>query len=344
MADTGPGTKEPAVAWNQAITGLSEALAELEAQGKPMDAKAFRKAQKSSQDLQEGHSAGNKSLQYVKALLCPCTICCSTRGQAIGKSSNNKLIGMTAVMDYVISCKNAPVQYHWSIQSYHFERHSCRDSDGNRQTREERVDTHFARTGGALVSTESTPPFQPNVVKQSVAMRCKLDASPDDSFKQEYEHRKHMFYQSNTTDSHQDHREWTTLGPMKPAVHAAWVDQEDPWYANGCVRNLAALTPLTAPCWLKAMNGSALRPRHRDRSRHRRDPARRLYGQADGHVQEDVLGIRGSSEDAEEPARHRLRPLTLNSLSDLPRRHSAAVRPSPISLLRVILPFDSIRQ
>ena len=116
------------------------------------------------------------------------------------------------------------------------------------------MDTHFARTGGDLVSTDSTPPFQPNVVKQSVAMRCKLEASPDDSFKQEYDHRKHGFYASNTTDSHQDHREWFTLGPMKPAVHVAWVAQEDPWYANGCVRNLAALTPLTAPCWLKAMN------------------------------------------------------------------------------------------
>ena len=275
MADTGPGTKEPAEAWRQAITGpcqsanqiarsypthcliytgLSEALAELEAQGRPMDAKAFRKAQKSSQDLQEGHSTGNKSMQYVKALLCPCTICCSTRGQAIGKSSKNKLIGMTAVMDYVISCKNAPAQYHYSIQNYHYETHTYRDSDGNTQTRRERVNTHFARTGGDLVSTDSTPPFQPNVVKQSVAMRCKVDVSLDGNFQQEYDHRKHGFYASNTTDSHQDHREWFTLGPMKPAVHVAWVAQEDPWYANGCVRNLAALTPLTAPCWLKAMN------------------------------------------------------------------------------------------
>ena len=122
------------------------------------------------------------------------------------------------------------------------------------EPRQVRVNTHFARTGGDLVSTDSTSPFQPNVVKQSVAMRCKVDASPDANFQQEYDHRKHGFYASNTTDSHQDHREWFTLGPMKPAVHVAWVAQEDPWYANGCVRNLAALTPLTAPCWLKAMN------------------------------------------------------------------------------------------
>ena len=127
---------------------------------------------------------------------------------------------------------------------------------------------------------------------------------------------------------------------MKPAVHAAWVDQEDPWYANGCVRNLAALTPLTAPCWLKAMNGSALRPRHRDRSRHRRDPARRLYGQADGHVPEDVFGIRGSSEDAEEPPRHRLRPLA--SAEFLLRPSTAAQRRGASLRHRVILPFDPI--
>ena len=154
---------------------------------------------------------------------------------------------------------------------------------------------HFAH-GRPLVSTSRRYPSSRTWLSR--VWRCGASwMRPDDSFKQEYDHRKHMFYQSNTTDSHQEHREWLTLGPMKPAVHAAWVDQEDPWYANGCVRNLAALTPLTAPCWLKAMNGSALRPRHRDRSRHRRDPARRLYGQADGHVQEDVLGIRGSSEE-----------------------------------------------
>ena len=276
MADTGPGTKEPAEAWRQAITGpcqsanqiarsyptdcliytgLSEALAELEAQGKPMDAKAFRKAQKSTQDLGEGGSSGVTCGKYCLAFVCPCSIiCCDSRGAAVGTSKKNKLIGMTAVMDYVIACKNAPAQYHYSIQNYHYETHTYRDSDGNTQTRRERVNTHFARTGGDLVSTDSTPPFQPNVVKQSVAMRCKVDVSLDGNFQQEYDHRKHMFYQSNTTDSHQDHREWFTLGPMKPAVHVAWVNQEDPWYANGCVRNLAALTPLTAPCWLKAMN------------------------------------------------------------------------------------------
>ena len=330
MADTGPGTKEPAEAWRQAITGpcqsanqiarsypthcliytgLSEALAELEAQGRPMDAKAFRKAQKSTQDLGEGGSSGVTCGKYCLAFVCPCSIiCCDSRGAAVG-SSQKKLVGMTAVMDYVIACKNAPAHYHWQIQNYHYETTYSTDSEGNTTSSEERVDTHFARTGGALVSTDATPPFQPNVTKASVALKSAVECAPDAGFAQEYNHRRQMFYASNTTDSHQDTREWYTVEGQKPTVHVAWVNHEDPWYATVTGRNCAALTCCTAVAWLKAINGSALRPRHRDRSRHRRGPARRLYGQADGHVQEDVLGIHGSSEDAEEPARHRLRPL-----------------------------------
>jgi hypothetical protein len=279
MADTGPGTKEPAEAWRQAITGpcqsanqmarsypthcliytgLSEALAELEAQGKAMDAKAFRKAQKSTQDLGEGGSSGVTCGKYCLAFVCPCSIiCCDSRGAAVGTSKKKKLIGMTAVMDYVIACKNAPAQYHWSVQNYHYETHRYQDSDGNWQESEERVDTWFARTGGALVSTDATPPFQPNTTKASVALKSVVDAAPDENFQQEYEGQKQMFYQSNRTDTHQEHREWFTLGPMKPAVHVAWVEQEDPWYATVMGRNCAALTPCTAVAWLKAINGSS---------------------------------------------------------------------------------------
>ena len=173
------------------------------------------------------------------------------------------------------------------------------------------MDTHFARTGGQLVSTDATPPFQPNVVKQSVAMRCKpWNASPDDSFKQEYNHRKHMFYQSNTTDSHQEHREWLTLGqkahgargvgrPRGPVVRQ-WVRAQPrrPHAADGALLAQGD----------ERLGAASSSPRPFTPSN-----ARRLHGQADGHVQEDVLGIRGSSEDAEEPPRHRLRPLASNS-------------------------------
>ena len=96
------------------LHGLSEALAELEAQGKPMDAKAFRKAQKSTQDLGEGGSSGVTCGKYCLAFVCPCSIiCCDSRGAAVGTSKKKKIVGMTAVMDYVIACKNAPAHYHW---------------------------------------------------------------------------------------------------------------------------------------------------------------------------------------------------------------------------------------
>ena len=277
MADTGPGTKEPAEAWRQAITGpcqsanqiarsypthclictgLSEALAELEAQGKPMDAKAFRKAQKSTQDLGEGGSSGVTCGKYCLAFVCPCSIiCCDSRGAAVGTSKKGKLVGMTAVMDYVIACKNAPAHYHWTIQNYHYETTYSTDENGNTTSSEERVDTHFARTGGALVSTDATPPFQPNVTKASVALKSAVECAPDAGFAQEYNHRRQMFYASNTTDSHQDTREWYTVEGQKPTVHVAWVDHEDPWYATVTGRNCAALTCCTAVAWLKAING-----------------------------------------------------------------------------------------
>ena len=161
-------------------TGLSEALAELEAQGKPMDAKAFRKAQKSTQDLGEGGSSGVTCGKYCLAFVCPCSIiCCDSRGAAVGTSKKNKIVGMTAVMDYVIACKNAPAHYHWEIQNYHYETTYSTDEDGNTTSSEERVDTHFARTGGALVSTDATPPFQPNVTKASVALKSAVECAPD---------------------------------------------------------------------------------------------------------------------------------------------------------------------
>ena len=235
--------------------GLSEALAKLEAQGRPMDAKAFRKAQKSTQDLGEGGSSGVTCGKYCLAFVCPCSIICSGRGAAVGTSKNNKLVGMEKVMDYVIACKNAPAHYHWSVQNYHYETHYSTDSEGNTTSHEVRVNTHFARTGGALVSTDATPPFRPNTTKSSVALKSFVDAAPDENFQQEYEGQKQMFYQSNRTDTHADYGAWYTVEGQKPTVHVAWVDHEDPWYATVCGRNCAALTPFTAVAWLKAING-----------------------------------------------------------------------------------------
>ena len=198
------------------------------------------------------------------------------------------------------------------------------------------MNTHFARTGGALVSTDVTPPFQPNVTKSRVTLKSDVEAEPDEAFKQEYERRRQMFYAANTTDTHQWKRVWYTVKGQKPTVHVHWVDHKDPWYATVSGRNCAALTPFTAVAWLKAINGSALRPRHRDRSCHRRDPARRLYGQAESYVQEDVQRVRGSSENTEEPPRHRCRPLA----EFLLRPSTAAQRRGASLRHRVILPFD----
>jgi hypothetical protein len=63
-----------------------------------------------------------------------------------------------------------------------------------------------------------------------------------------------MFYVANTCDTHQDKEELFTLPEMKEIQRVKWVDGEDAWFADFCIRNLAALTPLTAPWWLYKMD------------------------------------------------------------------------------------------
>jgi hypothetical protein len=248
---------DPRDAWHAAIAGLSRSLAALEDRGRKMDAAAFRAARESSKGWHPssqkyfGHSTGVKCGQYVAALLCPCYICCTTRGHAL--NAQKKLVGMQAVMEYIVACRDAPVRYRWSIQNYHMERRTYRDENGHRYTETSRVDTHKAKTGGMLISTDETPTFQPNVTKASVALKSFVEAAPDEDFKQEYDRRRQMFYLSNTSDTYQECKEWFELGPMKAHAHVVWVDTPTPWYASGCAQCLAAVT-CTAVCWLGAMD------------------------------------------------------------------------------------------
>ena len=217
-----------------------------------------KKAQAMTQEVQEGHGTGVTIGEYILATLVPCYICCEARGAAVG-ASKNKLVGMEAVMEYIISCKDANVRYAWTIQNYHYETRTRTVSDGNGGTRtetyQERVNTHFASTGGELASMDTTPTFQPNMRKSNVALSCSLKTPEfDEKFAPEYSRRKHHFYCANTTDSHQDKSESFQLLPMRKAVHVKWVDTgSEPWYVDSCARNVAALT-FTAACWLKAMD------------------------------------------------------------------------------------------
>ena len=80
-----------------------------------MDTAAFRAARESSKGWHPssqkyfGHSTGVKCGQYVAALLCPCYICCTTRGHAL--NAQKKLVGMQAVMEYIVACRDAPVRF-----------------------------------------------------------------------------------------------------------------------------------------------------------------------------------------------------------------------------------------
>ena len=265
MADTGPGTKEPVRAWREVITSLSEALAEPEAQGKPMTGPAAHRNVRRS-NLQQGHSTGVKCYQYVAAFLFPCYIGCTARGKtvkAVNISKKNKLVGMEKVMEYVIACKEAPVEYYWSIQNYHVDIEyyevwvSGQDGKpGHHETRSRkiRVNTAFHETRGNLVTTDATLPFHPNQTKANVALKSVLDMKVDPAFWSQYLSRMQSFYASNTSDEEHDWNAKFRLKPMKKSVHVAWVETPTPCYVNRRVRNLMALTPLTAPVWLMLMD------------------------------------------------------------------------------------------
>ena len=90
------------------------------------------------------------------------------------------------------------------------------------------MDTHFARTGGALVSTDATPPFQPNVTKSSVALKSAVEGAARPGFQQEYNHRRQMFLASNTTDSHQDTRSGTPSKGRSPRCTSPGSDTRTP--------------------------------------------------------------------------------------------------------------------
>ena len=140
-------------------------------------------------------------------------------------------------------------------QNYHEKTTYHTDENGHTTSTTTRVNTHFARTGGELISKDVSSPFRPNTTKSSVALKSAVEAEPDAAFKQEYDRRRQMFFAANTTDVHQDVNWWYTVKGQKPTVHVAWVDKEDPCYATVDGRNCAALTPFTAVAWLHAING-----------------------------------------------------------------------------------------
>ena len=129
------------------------------------------------------------------------------------------------------------------------------DSEGNTQTRtrQERVNTHYASTGGTLAATDVSRVFVPNTRLRNCALASVLEVGFDPSFAGQYHREKNMFYSMNTMDTHQEKTERFNLDSMKDACRIEWVPGlEDPWWMNTCWRNISVLT-CTAVCWFHAI-------------------------------------------------------------------------------------------
>lgn len=205
-------------------------------------------------DATDKEAEDNSILTLCGLAICPCAICCcSTMGQAV---SGEKLSGMTNIFEYITTCKDANAGYRWTIQNYHYETRTTTstDDEGNTttQTHEERVNTHYAETGGILDCRDTAGVFVPNTRLRNCALASVLDVSID--FPQ-YHGAKQQFYNLNTMDVHQETGESFRLDGMNSSTRLEWVQgTEDPWWASEGMRNVSALT-CTAVCWFHAMKG-----------------------------------------------------------------------------------------
>jgi hypothetical protein len=142
-------------------------------------------------------------------------------------------------MEQVVNLMEKPrrenPQYKWTVQCYHYEtRHyTTTDKDGRTQhhTKQERVNTHSARTWGYIPSTDLTPEFIPQVEAQQTQIDTHLDLDLSGS---NYMGEYYRWCAFHRWDVHQD------------SSHS----EDLPSRAHSC---LAVWVPRTKPCWMNAL-------------------------------------------------------------------------------------------
>ena len=139
-----------------------------------------RKALAQSAEVTALHekTKGDVWMESCGAVVCvalfPCYVCCSPFGGCCGSnalSSTNHLHGLSGAVAYITKVKETNATYFWSIQNYHYETRTRTVSDGDGKTHtetyQERVNTHYASTGGTLQCTDESDFYIPNMRKRN---------------------------------------------------------------------------------------------------------------------------------------------------------------------------------
>jgi len=199
---------------------------------------------------------------YISSLF-PCYWWFSTYGSISSQGSDDVLVGLSNVIDYVVGVKEEQVEYNWSVQCYHYKTVQHGDTSSK-----ERVDTHEASMSGRLYSKDLSETFVPITSKQSIALESKLDAELTPDFKSVYDRRREQFFAANCQDEYQENRPIYGDGLSAPGLKEAQaiqlVEGKPPFWstdtAGGCFMDCAleccGASFCCGPCYLYKMQES----------------------------------------------------------------------------------------
>ena len=189
---------------------------------------------------------------YIGSLF-PCYWCCSTFGCATQQDFDEALVGLNSLIDHVVSVKEAPVEYNWSVQCYHYKTVYHGDTSSK-----ERVDTHKASICGRLESRDFSETFVPITSKRSIALKSKRDIELTPDFKSVYDRRREQFYAANCHDTYQEKvLDGLSVPGMKKEQAIQLVEGEPPFWSTDtaggsfmCITLRCGASFCCGPCYL----------------------------------------------------------------------------------------------
>ena len=130
-------------------------------------------------------------------MLCPCEVL--WYGEAF---TNDKLVGLSSVIDHVTKVKAEPVEFVWSIENYHVVR---RNNNGEQEER--KVYTHSASMRGYFSAEDRSDVFVPLPSSKQTMLETDFTYELAPAFKEVYQNARDRFYSANTRDDRQEKEE-----------------------------------------------------------------------------------------------------------------------------------------
>jgi len=154
-------------------------------------------------------------------------LCCSKLGSALSHSTE----GFDAVFALLDKPRFENPHFDWNIQCYHYEMRVRTVDDGKGGTRtetsQERVNTHFARCGGFIPSTDHTAPFVPD----TRATSSEVDTEEQHDFSNSnYMPEFLMWKNFHWRDQLADVQHTERCPSREDSVLATWLPGTKPWW------------------------------------------------------------------------------------------------------------------